>query len=500
MLYLLPAVTAALCGTAFGWTTPTLTSVCNSAPAPGGVAVVDADASDAAGLTDDMTAVLFYSFDNQATWQQTAMAPVGLPGYDSTLEASFPVPGSGSVRYFVRASSGSNFGTQSPFNSGNVWPVSDNWLAEIADEPAGDTFNSPRGAYLDLTSAAIGSSDSFFYCRLTNNNNSWPTRASILGPWFIYAVGFRNPAAPSDTWGFAMTYCNIAGIYSSGLFESSTSGSAFERFADIDAVTSGNRLVMRCRISDLLSRERFGPWPNEYGFLTGVRADTRSADLSMVSTPHDTTGFCRFYVNRTPGFMIGPNAAPILSQARVVPRQGQPETNFWFNARYTDADSNLPVVHSVVVDDDTFSLKPNHHQYWAGVLFDVTRSGFEVGWHRFHFLFNDGMAEVTSSPDSFEILGTAAADPSQGALDRTFDARPNPFSSTVRLRGGPHGRSLMIFDHRGRMVRSLATGGSEAAVTWDGRDGSGCVLPDGVYFLRDDAGPLQRLLVKLSNR
>jgi hypothetical protein len=492
-------VNMVLIGSVLAWTSPMLYNVCNSAPAPGGTVWVNVDAPDIINPTDDISAMLFYSDDNQESWDQVPMTMIGTPGYDSTFGASFSMPGSGQVYYYVRAQNATNFGTQGPKNTADVWPVTDNWLTELAVEGTGDTINNPAGEYLDLTSAAMGYSDTYFYGRLTNQSTSWPTRASILGPWFLYTVGFRNADATAlDTFGYAMTYADVAGIYTSGLFELNTYTHDFTRIGDIETQNSGNRMILRCHISDVTARAGFQPWPNTGGFLCSAKGETRSANLSLDSWQHDSTNSSRFYVNRTPKFTTGQNTAPVLSQARVVPTQGLPETSFWFNVRYTDADSNLPVAHSLVVDDETLALRPNQHQYWAGVLFDHTQNGFGIGWHRFHFLFNDGMAEATSSPDSFEILGTAVVEQTPGASGLALDARPNPFSSMVELRGRLRGRLLHVFDHCGKLVRSLTAGGSETAVTWDGRDGSGRALPDGVYFLREDAGPLRRLLVKLS--
>jgi hypothetical protein len=70
---------------------------------------------------------------------------------------------------------------------------------------------------------------------------------------------------------------------------------------------------------------------------------------------------------------------------------------------------------------------------------------------------------------------------------------PEPFSSGTRLRFAlrePGQVSLRIFDLRGRLVREFGMSGAagEQWVTWDGRDGRGEALPDGVYFVRLQAG------------
>jgi hypothetical protein len=490
-------------GSAFGWSSPILWNVCNSAAVPGGSVVVNADCVDSVmPPLDDVGLTVFYSTDNQATWQDVPMNAVGGPGYDSTFQCAFPIPGSGTVYYYVRADNGTNFGTQSPYNSGDAWPVPDNLLAETALEGTGDTINGPDGEYLDLTSCAIGYSNGKLYGRLTNHSSSWPTRGSILGPWFLYSVGFRNSEASSDSWAYAMTKVSLL-TYTDGLYELNVYEKTFSRIGDIDIQTSGNRLIMRCNLSDLTARPHFQPWPNQCGYLCSAQGETRSADLSLNSWQHDTTNSSRFYVDRTPRFVIGQNQPPVLNLAGVEPDTGTGETDFQFHVRYIDADTNLPVLRSVVVDADTFDLVPASHRYAVGVVFSRTLSGFGAGPHEFRFVFDDGMGLVTTEPDTFFVTGTAVAEVPIGD-GVGFLASPNPFSGSVRFHVPLGGRVLSIFDRCGKLVRSLSTPHSLAPdpyfLTWDGTDKSGRLLPAGIYFLREEGGPLRRLLVKLNDR
>jgi hypothetical protein len=72
--------------------------------------------------------------------------------------------------------------------------------------------------------------------------------------------------------------------------------------------------------------------------------------------------------------------------------------------------------------------------------------------------------------------------------------RPNPFDGSTHIRfslpsAGAH--SLAVYDVSGRRVRVLSEGMREAGigdVEWDGRDGSGALVPSGVYFYRLEAG------------
>ena len=485
---------------ALGWTGPMLYNVCNSAPQAAGTVVVNLDAPDVINPTDAVSATLFYSTDNQATWQPVPMTVSGAPGYESTLVASFTIPPSGTVYYYVRAQNETNWGTEGPLNSGNVWPVTDNWLADLANEPTGDMENNPDGNFLDLTSVAMSYSDTYFYGRLTNNYNSWPLDGGWLGPWYLYTVGFRNADAYTlDTFAYAMTYADAPLGNGSGLYEVNAFTSAFTQIGDIDVSTSGNRLVMRGLISDLTSRRGFQPWPNTGGFICSAKGDTRSANAVLQSWRHDSTNSARFYIDKSPGFVVGANTPPELTVPRVFPRFGDDTSHFRFTVTYTDADTNLAVLHAVVVDGETTSLRPNHHRYYEGVNYSATETGFSTGTHRFHFAFDDGMGVVESPEDTFVVSGgTGVAEgPTPSGSGFTLEARPNPFTNVVELRGRVRSRVLHIFDHCGKLVARLQQASEGAVVRWDGTDDAGNRLPGGVYFCREDGGPLRRLLVKL---
>jgi formylglycine-generating enzyme required for sulfatase activity len=73
---------------------------------------------------------------------------------------------------------------------------------------------------------------------------------------------------------------------------------------------------------------------------------------------------------------------------------------------------------------------------------------------------------------------------------------PNPFNPTTTIRYSLPSRSsitLMVFDTRGRLVKTLVDGVEEAGAhrkTWDGRDDSGAAVSSGIYFCRLRTGSL----------
>jgi enediyne biosynthesis protein E4 len=95
---------------------------------------------------------------------------------------------------------------------------------------------------------------------------------------------------------------------------------------------------------------------------------------------------------------------------------------------------------------------------------------------------------------SRETLGSVSLEWRGDALPvRLGQNRPNPFSSaTVIPMEGTGSRTLFIFDVQGRLVRELPT--SSSAVTWDGRDTAGHLVPAGTYFYRFGGSQVLRMV------
>jgi hypothetical protein len=78
-----------------------------------------------------------------------------------------------------------------------------------------------------------------------------------------------------------------------------------------------------------------------------------------------------------------------------------------------------------------------------------------------------------------------------------LSAAPNPFNPQTEIQFTlPQGGDvrLVIFDVRGRLVRTLVSGSLAAgvhAVTWNGRDDGGRAQASGVYLALLEAGPVR---------
>lgn len=131
----------------------------------------------------------------------------------------------------------------------------------------------------------------------------------------------------------------------------------------------------------------------------------------------------------------------------------------------------------------------------AGLL--VYDKGVRPGTVFYAFAYS-AVTDRTDARNLLENTATYLLDEAAGARDRvastdrmlSLDAAPNPFASSATItlalpRGDEIG--LKIYDIRGRLVRTLATGGFEPGVhslEWDGTDAQGRDTASGLYFLR----------------
>lgn len=193
-------------------------------------------------------------------------------------------------------------------------------MTKVADDPANDQATN----YLDIVAEYVTFSDTKLFAAIQNRGGGFPTRQSIFGPYFSYAVAFGDPTldlnAP-DAVAWAMQYVSVPALFSTGLYKiTGTTINDITRVGDISAqiVSGSNALIMSCNLSQLTGDPDFMAWFNPETRLIGQISLTTKVSLpATVSEMDYTLGGYTFlknlYVDPTP-----PGALTVTNPELVI--------------------------------------------------------------------------------------------------------------------------------------------------------------------------------------
>jgi spore coat protein CotH len=110
---------------------------------------------------------------------------------------------------------------------------------------------------------------------------------------------------------------------------------------------------------------------------------------------------------------------------------------------------------------------------------DVSRARYADGDYRW-------LSATEPTPGETNTDWSGTPEPSDGPFVPELQARPNPFTSAVRLALGPQSQAgaIEIYDVGGRLLRRLAPPTGSGICTWDGRGEDGTPAPPGLYWAR----------------
>ncbi len=419
----------------FSITAPYLENITNSAPVGNETLLFNVDIipdtlkdtlGNPIGLDSVVSAWIKYSTDNQATWESLPQRKMNELFYEETWERDKLLPPSGTIIYYSVAvdRDSHNFATESPLNGNNTWPPTTNLLTHTGEEPDNDC-QIPGRANLELRDFFVGYSLDYIYIRLINNSTSWPYNAGLLGPWFIYGTAIINPRPfmrDTDYVYLAVrASINIPGVIQldPGLYRLHVDDplGTLTRIGNIDQQTFGGQLDIRFRLGDLINDPQFETYE---GFIA-IAGATAQVTLSGEFTLADGTQPTRFYPN-THSFLIGTNDRPVLLNASVSPRIGEPSDSFNFSVIYKDTNNHLPVLRHLNIDDNQYRIGSPDHYYLDGSLFRRSHTGFSPGWHYFHFEFSDGQETLRTQLDSFFVTGVGLAEGKKSSPFLTYSS------------------------------------------------------------------------------
>jgi hypothetical protein len=382
--------------------------------------ITHADLSDDLTSANNTSASVFVSTDNQQSWMQnSAVAPVDQVGYETTWGATTITDGGNDVFWYLQGSvdSGSlgfDFGqmtvSQSPYNSGNIWPPSSNLYTTIITDSANDT-----GPGQDIVNLKATYSDDKLYTSI-GLGGSCCDEGGFFGPWNLYATAILNPDAEASV-AYAYAYGDggflagdqlYPGIYKLDGDLATEQITGFENITtDFDYSTAGNNFQASSLLSYILDDADWGVWPNSLNGIV-LLGTVVQADASVTISILDTTD---------PGVLVmstqsqATNVAPILTD--VVYANGV------LSVVYTDDDDNLAASHELFIDDMAFIMTPDSHTYSEGVTFSAD---IGVGAGNVEFFFSDGAATVTLQEDlgggnSCQLAGDANGDGTVNVID-----------------------------------------------------------------------------------
>ncbi|MBN2541504.1 T9SS type A sorting domain-containing protein [bacterium] len=414
---------------------------------------------------------LFYSTSVPAFSSQ-AMTNIGSTDYVDTWQCTKNLPASGTLTYYFRTKTATNWATEAPNNSSNQWPPNTGLLAQTCDEASGDLEGTSEDD-LDLTGSWVGFSGDKLYVRLSNDSGDW-TFGSFFN-WNAYSFGFQNPDNAGAEIYYALTYIGVTGVYETGLFRQTGSGGLPTRIGNIDTQISGNDLYMRCNISDITSDAEFGTWTCGYLTCAGQTLKITGLSAEDVILADDTQG-CYFY-QRIHAKNLATNNSPTLTDPGIGKISVLLDPDDLFHVTYTDANNNVPTVRQVVIEGTPHTIGSDDHKYDDGSNFDYDYTG---GYEIAFFRFCDGRDTVETADIGISDYANAGK-PDKFSLEPNY---PNPFNSkttiTIISDREYYDANLTVTDINGKiisndMIENIGVGTN--FITWE--PGS---IPSGIYF------------------
>ena len=419
-----------------------LSNLCSSALSES--FITHADLSDSLTQAENTSASVFVSTDNQLSWiENSNVAPLNLPGYETTWGATTATGGGDNVHWYLSGSIdsqslGLGFGqiivAQSPYNANDQWPPSSNLYGVMATDPTGET-----GSGQDIVGVRATYSDTRLYASM-DLNGSCCSEGGFFGPWNLYSIAVVNPDAGDAPTAYAYVFGNgglgqiYPGIYKIDGDLTTGEVAGFEVLStDFQYSTNGNSLQANSALDIIVNDAGWGTWPNSFNgvVLVGVVVSA-GGDIIFGGTPEilDTT---------EPGVLVmttqvqNGNIAPTLSNP-ILSDSGE------ISVVYTDLDNNLATVKQVSINNMTYDMIPSTHTYSEGVIFSAQVEGGGIA----QFNFSDGAASVSLEADlggaGCSLLGDANEDSQINVLDVVL---------TVNLILSPNGQDNLCSDING---------------------------------------------------
>jgi len=481
-------------------------NIANSAFTPNGEIVVNIDVAQDTINMDSLFSKIFYSMDNQQSWNTVDMNLMNEPGYEMTFTQTINLSAADSVIYGFKAGypanvdtlSDSLYLTMSPKSETGYFPPQENWLTELCPESDNDAQGASGKPFLELIDIQVSFSEEQFIFSLDNADNEWPLYEFFpsLPPWYVYAIGLKNPE-DFDSTGYAMIYADIPAVGSfpgieTGLYKGNLADSSYSQIANIDQTINQGNLYLACDIADLINDPDFGPWPNSSGsILTGVAITTISlAGMQPSFTINDYSHPTLFFPENVHS-VANDTTAPALSDLTYE----TVNDSFKFTITYTDAGNNLALIRKLVTTTSEYTLHSADHSYDDGSEFEAIVSVDDLNDGPVYAEFNDGIHSAISNTIVIDNI-----DNEYSPQVFLTNVRPNPFKDKVRISLNLNSKhpndvfhfNLSIYNLKGQKIEEIPAIGenrnNELEFIWNGKNQANNRVKAGVYFYKFNFG------------
>ncbi len=381
------------------------------------------------------------------------------------------------------------YGVITPFKLAATTPFS----VPLMVKACGDSVNEAslnNDTKLDILSLHYAYSDSKLACGIKNQAAAYPTSGTIVGPYYMYGVGFLNPENPMDSTVYAMIRANLVGVITSGLFKLHISDfselenidlSQIVRIGDITTSTDNGMLVMSCDWSLLTNDEDFGQWPSYSKSLLSIPFIMKVPSIVDFNITGDVGNMA--IVNfEDLSINTQSNTAPVLSNSVVLN-----PNNYIVSVTYNDAQHNFPLYANFKVDGVDYPMLPQSLDFENPVVFTAIVT--DTQWDSGQCFFSDDSLNVVN----YTISSTSNDSP-QIIPSQTINAYPNPVNFTNQclniVKSEVYQEDMIsIFNLKGQKINSFPITKNSQSIQWNGKDQHGNLVSNGIYFIKSKNTP-----------
>jgi hypothetical protein len=368
---------------------------------------------------------------------------------------------------------------------------SNNFIPSVMVKASNDSLNEAVLAgdtKLDIISYHFAYSNDQFAAGIKNSIGNYPAYGSLVGPYYIYGVGFLNPENIMDSTAYAMINANLIGIITPGLYKIRVSNleelqnidlSAIQRVGDISSATTENMLIMKCNWSTLTNDEDFGNWPSYSKSLLTIPFIMKIPSISNMTPVGDTgaptvINFCDLSLN------LAQNTLPVMSNP-IVSEAGDMTL---VRVTYNDQQGNFPLIAKFTVEDVDYTMMPETFDFQNPVIFStiVPNQSWVIG----ECAFSDDSLNVVN----YTISNTVSAD---HMIETGISVRiyPNPVTSAKRslnfeVKGTDPIRKVSLYNIKGQKIVEYPPIQKTNKMNISLENHNGDQLASGVYFVKVD--------------